>query len=92
MKDLASFNDFVRPPQHLLRNRQTDLLCGLEIDDQLELRRLLDRQIGRLRSLEDFVHLICDAPVAVGEVRPVVHEPAGIHSFSVDIYRRQPAL
>jgi hypothetical protein len=74
--------------QHLLRNRQADLLRRLEIDHQLELRRLLHRQIGRLGSLQDFVHVICDAPVAVREVRPVGHEPTGIYSFSVAVHRR----
>jgi len=38
-----SLNHLVRPPQHLLRNRQTDLLRRLEIDHQLKLRRLLHR-------------------------------------------------
>ena len=45
-------------------------------------------QIGRLGSLQDFVHVICDAPVAVREVRPVGHEPAGIYRFSVGVHRR----
>ena len=70
------------------RNRQTDLLRGFEIDHQLELRRLLHRQIGRLGSLQDSVHEICDAPVTVREVRPVGHEPTGIYSFSVAVHRR----
>src|SRR5262249_40665485 len=46
----ASFH-FIRPIHHRLRNRQTDLLRGLEIDHQLDLRRLLDRQVSRLGSL-----------------------------------------
>ena len=53
-----SSDDSVRPPQHLLRNRQADLLRRLEIDHQLELRRLLHRQVGRLGALQDFVHVI----------------------------------
>ena len=32
----------IRPRQHIRRNGQTDLLRGFQIDDQLELRRLLD--------------------------------------------------
>ena len=34
---------FIRPHQHVRRNRQADLLGGFQIDDELELRRLLDR-------------------------------------------------
>jgi hypothetical protein len=36
----------VRPRQHIRRNRQADLLDGLEIDDKFELRSLLDGQVG----------------------------------------------
>ena len=39
---------FVRPLQHLLRNRQTDLLSGFEIDEKLKFRRLLDGNAGGL--------------------------------------------
>ena len=58
-------NDFIRPPQHILRNRETDLLRCLEINHQLEFRRLFHRQIGGLGALEDFVHVDGGAPVAV---------------------------
>src|SRR5262245_53836920 len=85
---LFSFDQPIRSGDQLWRNRQADLLRGLEIDHQLELRRLLDRQVGRLGSLQDSVHVIGDAPVAVREVRVVGHEPAGIYSFTVVRYRR----
>ena len=35
--------DPIRPRQHAWRNRETDLLCGLKIDDELELYRLFER-------------------------------------------------
>jgi len=85
------FNDFIRSRQHVLRNRQSDLLRRLQIYHQLKLCRLLDWQIGAWHS-SGFVHVIGDAPVAVREVRPVEHEPAGIYKFSVAVHRRQPAL
>jgi hypothetical protein len=47
-------------------------------------------KIGRLGSLQDSVHVIGNAPVAVRDVRSVPHEPAVIHSFSVVIHRRYP--
>src|SRR5215831_10190046 len=89
---LFSFDHFIRPIQHRLRNRQTDLLRGLEIDHQLELRRLLYRQIGGLGSLQDSIHVICDAPIAVRLVRPVGHETTDLYEFSILVHRRQPAL
>src|SRR5258705_2250754 len=40
------------------RNDNTERLGGLEADDELELRRLLHRQIGRFRTLQKFGDLI----------------------------------
>ena len=88
LRFLRLLYDLVRPVKYGLRNRQTDLLCRLEIDHQLELRRLLDGQIGRLGSLQYSVYVICDAPVAVRDVRPGGHEPTGIYIFSVVVHRR----
>jgi hypothetical protein len=45
----------IRSHQHVGRNRQADLLRRLEIYHQLELRRPLHRQIGRLGAFKDFV-------------------------------------
>jgi hypothetical protein len=42
-------------------DRQPERLRGLEIDHQLELRRLLDREVRRVRSLQDPVHVLGDA-------------------------------
>ena len=55
-KATSSLNHLIRSHQHVWRNRQADLLSGLEIDHQLKLRRLLHREIGRLGALEDSVH------------------------------------
>src|SRR4030095_2557847 len=62
---LPSLDQPIRSGEHLRRNRQADLLRRLEIDHQLKLRGLLHRKFGRLGSLQDSVHEICDAPVAV---------------------------
>src|SRR5262244_3099439 len=47
----------VRPRQHIRRNRQADLFCRLQIDDELKLCRLLDRQVGRLRAFQYFIYI-----------------------------------
>jgi hypothetical protein len=46
-----------RPRRHVGQNRQADLLCALQIDDQLKLHRLLDGQVRRLGSFGDFVDI-----------------------------------
>src|SRR5215470_9046994 len=51
------FDHLIRPRKQVRWNCETDLPCGFEIDDQLELRRLLNRQIGGLGSLQGFVHV-----------------------------------
>jgi hypothetical protein len=43
---LWSFDHPIRPRQYIRRNRQTDLFGGFEIDDELELRRLLDGKVA----------------------------------------------
>src|SRR5262249_57893995 len=83
-----SLNQLGRPSKHLRRNRNADLLRRLEIDHQLELRRLLHRQIGGLGALQDFVYIPGYKPIAVHEVRPVRHESTSIYIFSSTVYRR----
>src|SRR5262245_32820113 len=67
----VSPNHLISPRQNVRRNHQTDLLSRLEINHQLELCRLFHRKIGGLSSLQNPVHVIRDAPVAVCEVRTV---------------------
>jgi hypothetical protein len=50
-------NDFIRSRQHVGRNRQTDLLGGLQSDNKLKLTRLLDRQSAGFLPSQIFVHL-----------------------------------
>ena len=51
----ASSNHLIGPHQHVGRNRQADLLGGLQIDHKLELRRLLNGKIRGLGAFKDFV-------------------------------------
>ena len=80
---MVSSNHPVRPGQYFLRYRYADPLCRLEIDHHLEFRRLLHREVGRLGSLKDLVHVRSDAPVDVRAVSAVGHEYTGFYSFPV---------
>jgi hypothetical protein len=71
----VSSDDSVRPHQHIRRNRQTDLLRGLETDHQLKLHGLLDRQISGLRAIKDFVHIRSGAAVQIGNARAIARKP-----------------
>ena len=43
-----SFDYFLRPRQHVGRDRQPKLFCGLEIDDQLHVVERFDPKIARM--------------------------------------------
>jgi|SRR6516225_9224444 len=51
-------------------------LGRLGIDDQLELRRLHDREVCRLGTLEDATGIHPDLTIRVRDVRSVAHQPA----------------
>src|SRR5215470_1655432 len=72
----------VRSCQHTRRNRETDLLGGLEIDHQLKLPWLLDRNIGGLCALEDLVHKSHNTPNLFCPVRSIGHQAAGFDKLS----------
>src|SRR5215472_13278416 len=85
-----SFDHPVRPRQHVRRNRQADLLCRFEIDDELELLRLLDRQISWLRAFQNLIDVCGSTAVQVRLVRTVGHEASSVHKLAVWIHRGEP--
>ena len=48
--------------EQYLRHRDAERLCGLYVDDQLELARLLNRDIAGLRPTQDFVDHVGSLP------------------------------
>ena len=82
-------NDFIRPHQHVRRNRQADLLRGFEIDDELKLFRLLYGKIGGFGALKDLVHKNGGASVGFDPVCSVGHEATKFHKIFPTSYRRQ---
>src|SRR5262245_29278732 len=70
----GSLDDLVCPREHRLRDRQVDGLGSLEVDDQLELRRLLDGQVGGLGALEDLVDEGRGAPILISMDTSIGHK------------------
>src|SRR5262249_56018968 len=57
-----SLDHLIRPRQQRRRDRQAERLGGLEVDDQLELGRLLDWEIGRVRTLANPWRIVSPPP------------------------------
>src|SRR5215467_3451870 len=71
-------NDLVCPREQRLRDRKAKRLGGLEVDDELELRRLLHRQISRPGAFEDPIHVGGCAAHLVIEVDAIRHQPTAL--------------
>src|SRR5262245_10639128 len=77
-RGISSIDHLVRSEQERLRYRQPQSLRGLQIDDELELGRLLDGQIRGLGASEDLVDVGCRAAIQGGVVRAVRNEASRI--------------
>src|SRR5262250_1107709 len=73
-----------------LRNGEAEGFRSLEVDDQLELRRLLDRQVAGLRALENLVHVDGGAPPLVAHTGSIGHQAARLNVLSDSADRREP--
>src|SRR5260370_1239112 len=64
----------IRPLQQRRRDRQAEGLRGLEVDDQLELRGLLDREVGGLGAPENLVDVASGTSPHLGNIYSIGHE------------------
>src|SRR5262249_14417480 len=65
-------------------------LGHLQIDDKLKLGRLQDREVGRLRTLQDLSGVGADLTKSIDDVRSVAHQPAGFNNLATPISCRNP--
>ena len=91
-KYLFSPDHLIRPLEDADRNRQTDLFCRFEIDNEFKLRCLLHRQIGRFGAFQDLVHVHSRAPIEVLGVPSVGHEAARIDKLLLEVDSGQPVF
>jgi hypothetical protein len=60
---LPSLDHLVRSRQHARWNREADLLRRFQVDNELKLGRLLDRQVSGIGTLQDLIYVSCGATV-----------------------------
>src|SRR6266481_1004650 len=73
----ASFDYLVGTAEQREWDGETERLCGLEVYNQLDLRRLHDRQVGRLLALENFPGVGADQTVIFRFIASVADHTAG---------------
>src|SRR5882672_1600947 len=86
---MRSFDRFVRLKKNGLRDRDPDLLCRFQIDHQLELRRLLDGDVGRLGAFQDLVDVTGAIPALDAVAGSVSHQAAVFCVIAPSTYRWQ---
>src|SRR6266700_2502086 len=73
----ASFYHLISAGEERGRHGEAEGLGGLEIDEQLDLRRLLDRQLGRLIAVEDFPGVDADQTVIFSFAASITDQATG---------------
>src|ERR1700682_3087831 len=89
LRQTKLFDHFVGGSEKRCRNPQPERSGRLEIDDELELGRLLDRQVCGLGTLEYLIDVDGKIPDDAVEVRAVRHQSASFCKRRVSIDRRQ---
>src|SRR6516225_10035065 len=88
IRGASLFNDLVGAGEDRGRDCETKVLRGLEIDDQLEGRRLLDRQIGRLGALQNLSGVNANQAKGSYEVQSIADQAASFDELARLVDRR----
>src|SRR5580704_10305163 len=83
-----SLDYFISLSQQRRRDAEAECVGGLEIDDELECRRLLDRQISGLRALQYLSGINSELMIDRGQAGSIAHQAAGSGQCSRKVDRR----
>ena len=70
-------DQFIGPGEQGGRNREAERLGSLEVDDQLDFRRLLDGYVGWRGTLENLAGIDTSRADRIGLTDSVAHQPSG---------------
>src|SRR5262245_12296956 len=85
----SSFDHLVGAHEERLRNGEANRLGGGQVDDEFKFCRLLDRDIGGLRSTEDLVDQLGSAAEQIGYVGSIRYKTSRFDVLALHVDRRQ---
>src|SRR6516162_7871652 len=83
-----SFNHLVGEQLQRIGHLKAKRPCCLQVDDELELGRLHDRQVRGLRAFENAGGINADLKKHICNIHAVAHQQAGFDHLTVDATRR----
>jgi hypothetical protein len=86
----ASFDHLVGEQLQGVRHLKAERPGRLQVDHQLEFRRLQHRQVGGLGALEHLTGVGADLTIHARTIGAVAHQPAGFDSLARSIARGNP--
>src|SRR4051794_8031885 len=89
---VVSFDHLIRTGEKRGWDREAEGSGGPQVYDEIELRRLLDGQVGGLGSLQNLINVGGGAPNQIGKVCAIGHEPTGIDKLAIRVHGWQPVL
>src|SRR5215467_14512540 len=85
----TSFDHLIGGREQRRRHFEAERSRRFEIDDEFDLRWLLDGQVCGLCTLQNFIHVGRCATVLVGDIWSIAYEPAIFDMLAITINRRQ---
>jgi hypothetical protein len=86
---LKLFDHLVDGGEQLVRHGEAEHPGSRGVDHQLILGRCLHQQVGRLRALEDAIHITGCTPVLFDKICAVGDQPASVDEGTLGVHRRQ---
>jgi hypothetical protein len=85
----TSFNHLVGEREQGSQYGQPECVGGLELGNQLELRRELNWRLARFFALQYSIHVVSGVPKVVNDIVPVSHKSADLGKGTIKGDRRK---